>query len=104
MLKQSKNQRTQLTPECASLQLTTSEVVQLKNLAFNAIWYNDECNLNHQNIVLNALLSAKNETNESEIICTIQLLNAVACMSGTLSKLHKNLKKLEDTCDELNIP
>lgn len=98
------NQTTnQKSPKRVNLKLTSAEVLQLKNLTFNAIWYNDECNFTHQNRVLNALLIAKNESNESEISCAMQLLNTIGCMSDVLSKLNKRLKQLEAKCDRLNI-
>lgn len=98
------NKQNSLAPKCANLRLSSIEVTQLKNLLFNAIWYNDECNFGHHNRVIEVLMEARTEKNNEELNHAVQLLSKVGYMSHLINSIHDRLKDLEGICDELNIP
>jgi len=100
MLKQSKNQKTQLTPKCANLQLSSYEVTQLKNLLFNAIWYNDECNNGTSNPVLGRLMDARGSEDDEQVLHAVQFLSKVGHLDAMITKLHDQLTMLENTCKD----
>jgi|GEM_PF-4278671 len=71
-----------------SLNLDIDEICDLNRLCTAAVWYNEGCNEDHFNEILDILISAKNCDNEMKIINTIQLLDKVAFLQRFIYKLH----------------
>lgn len=77
-----------------SLNLDIDEICDLNRLCTAAVWYNEGCNEDHFNEVLDILISAKTRDNEMKIINTIQLLDKVAFLQRFIHKLHEQTKDI----------
>jgi len=77
-----------------SLNLDIDEICDLNRLCTAAVWYNEGCNEDHFNEILDILISAKNSDNEMKIINTIQLLDKVAFLQRFIHKLHEQTKDI----------
>lgn len=80
-----------------NLSLSPDEVTQLRDLAYKAHWYNNECNFDNENDIIYSLIDMRDESNRDQVDATITMLNKIAYLSTTLYTLWNKLKDLEKT-------
>ncbi|HBW79936.1 MAG TPA: hypothetical protein DEF78_06285 [Sphingobacterium sp.] len=67
----------------------------MRDLAYKAHWYNNECNFDNENDIVYSLIEMRDSSNRDQVDATISMLNKIAYLSATLYDLWNRLKDLE---------
>lgn len=79
------------------LLISEDEAFDLSGLMLSASWYNDECNNDGYNQVIDILLANITKSNSNEVTNCIQFLNKVAFNRSLINSIHDRTRKILDS-------